>query len=73
VSESLSNGKNYKNLPQKLNSAERRRKKNEKFRFVSRSSSIDRVIWEPEFNKENNRVIPIRSSIGLDDKSADKR
>ena len=73
VSESLSNGKNHKNLPQKLTSAERRRKASEKMRFVSRSSSIDRVIWEPEFNKENNRVVPIRSSVGLDDKSANKR
>lgn len=73
VSDSLSNGKSHKNLPQKLTSAERRRKASEKMRFVSRSSSIDRVIWEPEFNKENNRVVPIRRSVALDDKSANKR
>ena len=75
VSDSLSNGKSHKNLPQKLTSAERRRKANDhKMRFVSRSSSIDRVIWEPEMNnKETDRVVPIRSTVGLDEKSANKR
>lgn len=61
VSDNQSNNASHRNLPMRLSSAERRRAKKDKARMTSCSSSVERVIWEPDANvKDSNRVVPLR-------------
>lgn len=62
-------------------SAEQRRRERERQRFVSSTSSIEGVQWDPEAHTKSQRVLPIRqpsTQLSIhkptqDDKSASKR